>query len=292
MSTGDGIAYKSENPIQVHPSQNFELKFYGNERTLLVYWNNDAFLENAPQENSNAIICQLEGYSWDNLAFTGSEFDNVVLVAGRNIDTTSQEFLIVLYKIISRARKTLMVFSHPSNLAEFKSLLTLSDTDVKLDKQRCDNNLSSTAISALSSLKEGHIKQLDSLQSGKDLFAMSVHYAAPQALYNKAFMQFLKTDTKSLYPLMHGYSIDSASSYSTDSASSLIEEPNHDIRATLACLLSEDFEPCLKKILQFLPSNNFECLDMALKLAETNFSSEALYKNSQSLKIWTVKKFC
>ena len=120
MSTGDGIPYKSQNPIQIHLNQkNFNLKFCENEQNLVVYWNEEDFIGNSTEEESKLIICHLEGYSLDDLVFTGSEFDIVVLVAGRNIDTTSQEFLTVLYKIISRARKTLKVFSHPSNLVEF-----------------------------------------------------------------------------------------------------------------------------------------------------------------------------
>ena len=174
MSTGDGIPYKSESPIQVHASQNFQLNSYENERNLLVYWNSDELLENAPQQESNVIICQLEGYSLEDLAFTGSEFDNVVLVAGKNIDTTSQAFLIVLYKIISRARKTLKVLGHSLNMAEFESLLTLSDADVYFDKQRCEDNLSSITFSNLSSSKKEDIRQLDHSEIDKYVDAMMI----------------------------------------------------------------------------------------------------------------------
>ena len=204
MSTGDGIPYKLQNPVQVISCQkNFNLEFCENERNLVVYWNKDAFIENSPQENSNIIICQQEGYSLEDLNFTGSEFDNVVLVAGKNIDTTSQAFLIVLYKIISRAKKTLKVFSHPSNFTNFKSLLTLSDTDIYFDKQRYDNNFSSIALSNLHRLKEEDIKEQECPEVDKFFAAMMVLQEDPQYLYNKAFLQYLKADEKLFDPMMN-----------------------------------------------------------------------------------------
>ena len=213
MSTGDGIPYKSQNPIQVHSNENFNLKFCENEQNLVVYWNGK---ENPSQGGkSNVLACKLEGYSLDGLVFTGSEFDNVVLVAGENIDTTSQEFLIVLYKIISRARKTVTVFSHPSNFKKFKSLLTLSDTDVYFDKQRYNNNFSSIAPSKLSSLKEEDIKGLECSETGRSLVAMMVVEENPQSSYNKAFLQYSKVDEKMCNPAMH-VSADCLSSFIKD----------------------------------------------------------------------------
>ena len=220
MSTGDGIPYKSQNPIQVQSNQkNFNSKFCENEQNLLVYWNQEDLMENSSQEKSKEIICHLDGYSLDDLVFTGSEFDNVVLVAGRSIDTTSQEFLIVLYKIISRARKTLRVFSHAFNFTNFKSLLTLSDTDVYFDKQRCDYNFSSTAFLNLYSLKEEDIKKLECAEVRKFLAAMMVVEENPLYLYNKAFLQYLKADEKLFDPTKN---------VSADRLSSLIKKCNLD----------------------------------------------------------------
>ena len=185
--------------------------FCENEQNLMVYWNEEYLIENSSQEKSKVIICHLEGYSLDDLVFTGSEFDNVVLVTGRNIDTNLQEFLSVLYKIISRARKTLKVFSHPSNLAEFKALLTLSDTDVYFDKQRCENNFSSIAFQ--------DIEELDCLELAKIFAAMTALEEDPQCLYNKAFLQYLMPDEKLFDPMMH---------FSADFLSSFMKNCNRD----------------------------------------------------------------
>ena len=254
MSTGDGIPYKSQNPIQVHSNQkNYNLELCKNEQNLVVYWNEKSFIENSTQEKSKVIICHLEGYSLDDLIFTGSEFDNVVLVAGRNIDTTSQEFLIVLYKIISRARKTLKVFSHPSNLAEFKSLLTLSDTDVYFDKQRCDNNFSSIAFQ--------DIKELDYLEVGKVFAAMTALKKDPQSLYNKAFLQYLKADEKLFDPIM---------SLPADLQSSLLKKCNLDPDLTRE-------HKHLLEISQLLTRSEDrpEWLDLCCKLVDAVFSTGA-----------------
>ena len=201
MSTGDGVPYKSQNPIQVHSSQKFNLKSCKNERDLLVYWNEENFIQKSTQKKSKVIVCHLEGCSLDDLVFTGSEFDNVVLVAGRNIDTTSQEFLIVLYKIISRARKTVTVFSHPSNLAEFKSLLYFSDTDVYFDKQRCDDNFSSITFSNLSSSEAEDIRQPQALEFSeieKYFDAKMKSAEDPLSTYNKAFAQYFNADLRTV----------------------------------------------------------------------------------------------
>ena len=200
LSTGDGIPYKSQNPVQVLSCQkNFNLKFCENEQNLMVYWNEEDYIENSSQEKSKEIICHVEGYSLDDLHFTGSEFDNVVLVTGRNIDTTSQEFLIVFYKIISRARKTLKVFSHPSNLADFKSLLTLSDTDVYVDKQRYDKSLSSRVFPNLPLMEKEEFRRLESSQS----VVQTVHDEDPQSLFIKAFEAFFTADVNYLSSLMN-----------------------------------------------------------------------------------------
>ena len=262
MSTGDGIPFKSQNPIQVHSCQkNFNLKFCENERNLLVYWNEEVFIENSTQEKSNVIICHLEGYSLDNLVFTGSEFDNVVLVAGRNIDTTSQEFLIVLYKIISRARKTLKVFSHPSNLAEFESLLTLSDTDVYFDKQRYDNNLSAITLSNISSLKKYDSRHLEPLEVDKYIVAMMVQDEDPQSLYNKAFVEYLNADLKMVHQLLT-----LAISFVNPSRSQF----NH---ANFVRLATGGIQ--YNDLFQFLPFNRIEFVDFVCELIDGGFPNAA-----------------
>ena len=140
MSTGHGIRYQSQNPIQVQLNDpKFFLELRGIERTLIVYWNSDELIHEPREKNTNLIICHLEGYSMEGLVFTGSEFSNVILVTGSNIDTSSKSFLINLYHIVSRATKTVNVISHPSKCDEFKSLLTLADTDIHSAKQRCDD---------------------------------------------------------------------------------------------------------------------------------------------------------
>ena len=195
MSTGDGIPYKSQNPIQMHVNQkNFNLKLCENEQNLVVYWNEESFIENSSQEESTVIIYHLQGYSLDDLVFTGSEFDNVVLVAGRYIDTTSPEFLIVLYKIISRARKTLTVFSHLFNFKNFKSLLTLSDTDIYFDKQRYNNSFPSKKLA---------IKEILCPEFQKLLAKINVEEETSIYLYNKAFLLHLKPDEKLFDPMMN-----------------------------------------------------------------------------------------
>ena len=263
MSTGDGIPYKSQNPVQVLSCEkNFNLKFCENERNLVVYWNEESFIENSTQEKLKVIICHLEGYSLDYLVFTGSEFDNVVLVTGRNIDTTSQEFLIVLYKIISRARKTLKVFSHPSNFTKFKSLLTLSDTDVYFDKQRYDNNFSSLAFSNLYSLKEEDIKELEYSENGKFAVAMMLLKEDPQHLYNKAFLQYLMVE-KMFDPRMN---------LSTDRLSSLFENVNLNLDLTGEQKHFFDISPLL---LSGKDKSKSEWHDLYCKFVDAEFSTAA-----------------
>ena len=262
MSTGDGVPYKSQNPIQVHSSRNFELKLHENERNLVVYWNEEDFMENSSQKKSKVIICHVEGYSLDDLVFTGSEFDNVVLVAGRNIDTTSQEFLIVLYKIISRARKTVTVFSHPSNLTEFESLLKFSDTDVYFDKQRCDDNLSSVTFSNLSSSKEEDIRQPNALKFSeieKYIDAMMNHAEDPLSTYNKAFAQFFNADLRTAYQLI-GFLI----SFAFSSGFQFNPE-------TLAYFGELMFGGMIQNGFQFMPCNRFEFVDSSCKFMDEVF---------------------
>ena len=264
MSTGDGIPYKSQNPIQVHLNQkNFDFKFSENEQNLVVYWNEEGFIENSSQEKSKENVCHIEGYSLDDLVFTGSEFDNVVLVAGRKIDTTSQEFLIVLYKIISRARKTLKVFSHPSNFTNFKSLLTLSDSDIYFDKQRYDINFSSIALSNLYSLKEEDIKELECSENGMYAIAMMVLKEDPQSLYNKAFLQYLKADEKLFDPM---------SNLSADRLSSLIKHYNLDPDLTREYKLSLDIPT---RLICRKDKFKSELLDSYCKLVDAEFSTAA-----------------
>ena len=264
MSTGDGIPYKSQNPIQIHLNQkNFNSKFCQNEQNLMVYWNEEDFIENSSQEKSKEIICHLEGYSLDDLVFTGSEFDNVVLVAGRKIDTTSQEFLIVLYKIISRARKTLKVFSHPSNFTNFKSLLTLSDSDIYFDKQRYDNNFSSIALSNLYSLKEEDIKELECSENGMYAIAMMVLKEDPQHLYNKAFLHYLKVDDKLFNPITN---------LSADRLSSLIKHYNLDPDLTREHKHVLDTSPLW---IRWEDKSKSELLDLWCILVDAEFSTAA-----------------
>ena len=259
MSNGDGIPYKSQNPIQIHlDRKNFDFKSSENEQNLVVYWNEEDFIENSSQEKSKEIICHLEGYSLDDLVFTGSEFDNVVLVAGRNIDTTSREFLIVLYKIISRARKTLKVFSHPSNLAEFKALLTLSDTDVYFDKQRCDNNFSSIAFQ--------DIEELEFSENGKLVLAMMALEEDPQYLYNKAFLQSLKADQRFFNPIMN---------LSADRHSSVLKNFNLDPKLARAYTHMFRNAPLLIRL-----KDKSEVFDLLCKCVDAEFSTAAEFRES------------
>ena len=262
MSTGDGVPYKSQNPIQVHSSQKFELKFCENEQNLMVYWNEEDFIENSPQEKSKVIICHLEGYSLHDLFFTGSEFDNVALVAGRNIDTTSQAFLIVLYKIISRARKTFRVFSHPSNLAEFESLLKFSDTDVYFDKQRCDDNLSSVTFSNLSSSKEEDIRQPNALKFSeieKYIDSMMNYAEDPLSTYNKAFAQNFNADLRTVYQWL-GFAIN----FLFSSGCQFNPE-------TLGYYGTLMFGGVIQNGVQFIPCNRFEFVDSCCKFMDEVF---------------------
>ena len=268
MSTGDGVLFKSQNPIQVHSRQeNFQLKFCGCERNLVVYWIKHELKENSPQDNSKVTICQLEGYSLADLTFTGSEFDNVVLVTGRNVDTTSQAFLIVLYKIISRAKKTFTVFSHPSDLAEFKSLLMLSDTDVQLDRQRCDENLSSTTFSNHIALEEEDIRQPRSFQwEEKYEIAKLVHQKDPQSTYSKAFVKYLNADVKLLHPLMD---------FSTNRLTSLFAGFNLDTHEASSNQFTRKIGQFDCNVIPSLPWNRFELLDIVSKLIDNEFSNVA-----------------
>ena len=75
------------------------------------------------------------------LPFTGTEFEEVVIICGENIDVDSRESLSVLYNALSRVTGKATIVCHKRALSKLESLLSLSTMDQIFEKIRSSDNL-------------------------------------------------------------------------------------------------------------------------------------------------------
>ena len=88
-------------------------------------------------------------WSSGSLPFTGTEFEEVVIVCGKNIDIDSRESLSVLYNALSRATGKATIVCHERALSKLESLLSLSTVDQVFEKIRKSDNLGESLSSYL-----------------------------------------------------------------------------------------------------------------------------------------------
>ena len=80
-------------------------------------------------------------WSSDSLPFTGSEFDNVVVICNEHTNAQSHETKSVLYSALTRAKQKAIVFCHKNTESHFRKLLSLSSTDQIFHKIRTLDNV-------------------------------------------------------------------------------------------------------------------------------------------------------
>ena len=161
MSRYDRIGFTSENSLEIKtydeeitiPKNELKEEDIGKEKeksgkekqpeTMIVCWRvNNKLQRQLRDQQSDAKFYSLKSTSITvhDLNFTGSEFDNVILVLGETVDTNSKTGLTLLYHTISRTKEKAYVYCHSKNFDQVKALLKLSNTDVTFDKQRAGDN--------------------------------------------------------------------------------------------------------------------------------------------------------
>ena len=149
MSRFDRIGFTSESPIKI---EKFDDKITLNickdktkeRETLIVCWKlNTKLQQQLKRQQADATFYSLKSCSITvhDLSFTGSEFQNVVLVLGERVNPNSKSGLILLYNTISRSTEKVYMFCHSNHFDQVKLLLELSDSDVIFDKLRTGDKL-------------------------------------------------------------------------------------------------------------------------------------------------------
>ena len=78
-------------------------------------------------------------WSSDNLSFTGSEFDSVVVICNEHTNAQSRETKSVLYSALTRAKQKVTVFCHENSESNIQNILSLSSVDQIFHKIPFDN---------------------------------------------------------------------------------------------------------------------------------------------------------
>ena len=88
------------------------------------------------------------------IPFTGSEFENVIILLGDSVDPWSHSCLLFLHNAVSRATETVYILCKDTSLDKFKSLLSVSDeTDILFEKLRPGVNLGSRVLDSVQDSK-------------------------------------------------------------------------------------------------------------------------------------------
>ena len=88
------------------------------------------------------------------IPFTGSEFENVIILLGESVDPCSHSCLLFLHNAVSRATETVYIVCKDTALDAFKLLLSVSDeTDIIFEKLRPGVNLGSGVLDSFQDSK-------------------------------------------------------------------------------------------------------------------------------------------
>ena len=119
--------------------------------TLIVSWKlPDVVATLIDQQSTECVIYHLTAdlLTVDDLHFTGSEFRNVFVVLGENVEANSEYTTFLLYNSITRATECVHVLCCESILPELKSILSLStNSDFIFEKLCSSDNIGSALFS-------------------------------------------------------------------------------------------------------------------------------------------------
>ena len=154
MSFYNGAPANSKNIIHVINFEKFmtsgESFLHSEKRNLVVSVDIDSptiqFIEQKLNQSSRYYLSS-ESESVESIPFTGSEFQNVMVVLGDSVSPDNSTSILLLHSAITRATENAYVICQKSVEGKINSILSLSETnDVIFERLRCGSFIGSAIM--------------------------------------------------------------------------------------------------------------------------------------------------
>ena len=155
MSFYNGAPANSKNIIHVITYEKFmtsgESFLHSEKRNLVVSVDIDSptiqFIEQKLNQSSRYYLSS-ESESVESIPFTGSEFQNVMVVLGDSVSLDNSTSILLLHSAITRATENAYVICQKSVEGKINSILSLSETnDIIFERLRCGSYIGTAIMS-------------------------------------------------------------------------------------------------------------------------------------------------